>query len=274
VLVVAVIFLTRSSGPAATPSSSPSASASASPSDGTASPEVSASPSASAPASPSASADASASPSGADAPASFTVVDLKLDATDDPDGQARVITFTSDAPGTITVSLTSKTPQGTTHMCLSQGSKEVGCEDWAKGTFTRTTNQSNVKWTVTVIGDGIETPVVSVKATFPSSSPAMQIQQARFDGTDFPEYNGVSVAFQARTAGSVGVVATWGEQPLNTEIAIANDASGTVDVSGSGETSDGINASIPIEAGGYRLSLTNTEGGPGSLELAFELRWP
>jgi len=278
VVVLGAIFLTRGSR-----TSAPGGSTGASPSGGAASASAgvsagaSVAPSAAASAStrPSASAAASPSASSGPTPASFTIVDLKLDATADPAGQARIIKFTSDAPGTITVSLTSKTPKGTTHMCLSQGSKEVGCRDWATGTFRRTTNQSNVKWTVTVIGNGIETPVVSVKATFPSATPGVHIQHARFDGTDVPAYNGVSVAFKAAAAGSMGVVASWAGS-FTHELAIANGATGTTDVSGASVPSTGIDSpSIAIDAAAYRVSLTNTNAGTGgATDLTFGLTWP
>ncbi len=269
VLVVGLIVFRGQSGPTATPSASVATSASpgvppGSPTDPTQ--PASASASASAQASPSASAGA--------APASFTVLGLKLDATNDPAGQARIISFTSEQPGTIIISLTSSTPQGTTHMCLSQGPKEVGCKDWAKGTFTRTTKQSNVTWTVTVIGTGIETPVVNVEATFPAETPSVMIEHARFDGTDFPETNGITVAIQARGAGSLGLLASWGGS-FAYEVAVLNGASGTTDVSGSTVPSTGIDSpSIAVEAGAYRLSLTNTDAGTGATDLTASVGWP
>ena len=272
VLVLGLIVVIRPSSPGATPTASPTFSEH----PGGPSLVASSSPSAeaSAGASPSASADASPSGTAESAPASFEIVELKLDATEDSAGQARIIRFTSEAPGTITVSLTSRTPQGTTHMCLSQGTKEVGCEDWAKGTFTRTTSQSNVKWTVTVIGTGIETPVVNVKATFPAETPSVMVEHARFDGTSFPETNGITVSIQARKSGSLGLLASW-DGSFIYQIAITNGATGTTDVSGTSVPSSGIDSpSIHIEGGAYRLSLTNTDPGTGATDLTVGVGWP
>ena len=274
VLVVGLIFMTRGSGSAATPTASPGASGTASsPSLAAPSPTADASPS---PA-PSASASAAASPSasGAAVPASFTVVGLKLDATDDPAGQARIITFTSDAPGTITVSLRSSTPQGTTHMCLSQGSKEVGCQDWAKGTFTRTTSQANVKWTVTVIGSGIETPVVDVSATFPAAAPSVLIEHARFDGTAFPDSNGIQVTFLVRIAGNGRLQADWGGHPFTYQVSLSNESTGSIDVTPGTVPSTGLDdTAFPVQPGTNSLTLQNTEAGFGTTDLTVSVGWP
>ena len=276
VLVVGLIFVTRGSGTGSAASPLPSASVAASSSSGSpsAGPNDATQP-ASASAAASASGEASSSASAGVVPATFTVVGLKLDATDDPAGQARIISFKSEQPGTIIISLTSITPQGTTHMCLSQGTKEVGCKDWAKGTFTRTTKQSNVTWTVTVIGNDIETPVVNVEATFPAETPSVMIEHARFDGTDSPETNGITVAIQARGAGSLGLLASW-DGSFAYEVAVVNGATGTTDVSGNTVPSTGIDSpSIAVEAGAYRLSLTNTDTGTGAAtDLTASVGWP
>ncbi len=85
----------------------------------------------------------SASPTPPPVPvATATILDLKLDATDDPAGLDRVITFKSDGPGTVKAKLTSISPQGLTHMCLLLGKKDVTCQDLASGTFTGQTSQN------------------------------------------------------------------------------------------------------------------------------------
>lgn len=269
VVVLGVIVMTRGSdaGPDASASSSAIVTTSATP--------LLPSPSASDGA-PSASANAavSPSPSAGTGPASFTLIGLKLDATEDPNGRARIVTFVSEQPGTITVSLSSRTPQGTTHMCLSQGSTEVGCEDWATGTFTRTTSQSNVTWTVTVIGDGIETPVVDVGATFPATSPSVTIEHARFDGTASPDTNGLHARFQARTDGDVRLQADWGAA-FTYRISFINEATGTTDVSPGDVPSSGLDlTSIPVQAGTYTLVLENTDAGSGTTDLLVSVGWP
>jgi len=275
VLVVGLIVVTRRAGPAA-----PSASAGASeqaqvPSPAVASPSVVASAGASDVASPSSSADASASPSGAAAQATFTV-SIGLDASDDPAGQARVITFTSDAPGTVTVNLKTTTPPGATHMCLSQGSKEVGCKDWTHGTFTRTTSQANVRWMVTVIGVGAATPVVQVGATFSATSPTVVIQGARFDGNAFPNTNGLFVGFAARAPGSVHIVASWGGHPFMYQLSLVDESSGTgADKVPEQGPSTGVDATLPIAtAGDWQVGLQNAEAGFGPTEMTASVSWP
>src|SRR3954468_4280651 len=142
VLVVAVTLLVMvgrngasSSSPSAPPIAlgSPSVGATLTPIEST-SPPPSATPEATVTpateASPSAEASAPSGSPGATASATLTFVGLKLDADQDPGGDARVITFRSDGAGTVTAKLASSSPQGTTHMCFLVGTKELGCKDW------------------------------------------------------------------------------------------------------------------------------------------------
>ena len=131
VVIVAIVLVVNgrnepaaSTTPSFSPGASPSAAASASPS-------VAPSPS---PSDVSPSASSSAGPSGSPLPAplaTVTFLGLKLDATDDPGAQPRIISFRSDGPGLVTAKLVSNAPQGTTHMCLQVGAKVVGCNDIA-----------------------------------------------------------------------------------------------------------------------------------------------
>ena len=108
-------------------------------------------------AAPSASATPSGSP-GALALATLTFVGLKLDATADPGGEARVVTFRSDGPGTVSAKLGANSPQGKTHMCLLVGTKQIGCKDITSGTFTGKTTQAHANWTVTLEGTACQRP--------------------------------------------------------------------------------------------------------------------
>jgi hypothetical protein len=150
VLVVAVTMLVvvgRNGSATGSPTAPPLAVASPS-LDATVTPTESAPPSV-AP-TPEASVAASAPPSpsvapsgspGAPALATLTFVALKLDATADPGGEARVVTFRSDGAGTVTAKLGTNSSQGKTHMCLLVGTKEIGCNDVTSSTFTGKTAQ-------------------------------------------------------------------------------------------------------------------------------------
>jgi hypothetical protein len=266
---------TRSTAPSLRPtaSASPSAVASASPS-ASAAPTVTASapPSAPASAAPSAGASSSALPAGV---ASATFIGLKLDATADPAGQARVLKFTSDGPGTVTAKLASTSPQGTTHMCLLLGTKQVACKDLASGTFTGKTTQARANWQVTLEGTAIATPTVNLTLTFQAAAPAVTIEHARFDGTAFPDTNGIQVRFTAQAPGDARLVANWGGHPFQYEVDLFDETSGSGDKTFPNQgPSTNVDQSIPVTPGTWRLVLQNVEAGFGVTELTATISWP
>ena len=207
--------------------------------------------------------------------ATVTFLGLKLDATDAPGAQPRTVTFSSDGPGTITAHLASSTPKGTTHMCLQVGAKVIGCNDIASGTFTGKTSQAHANWQVTLEGTAAAAPVVDLTVTFQAVAPAVTIQHARFDGTDFPDTNGIQARVAARSAGDLHLVASWGGHPFPYEIDLVDETSGTGNATFPDE-GPGTNAdqSFPIGAGDWRLVLKNTESGFGITDLTATITWP
>lgn len=283
VVVVAITLLVivgrnGSSAPFASPSlplptASGSSAVSASPSAG-----VSSTPTDSAPPSASASATTSAAPSSSALPPGFssmTLIGLKLDATTDPAAQQRIITFVSDGPGTITAKLASKTPQGTTHMCLLLGTKQIGCKDWASGTFTGKTSQAHATWKVTLVGNAIETPTVDLTLTFQSVAPSVKIEHARFDGTAFPDTNGIQARFTTAAPGNARLVANWGGHPFAYEVDLFDETAGTGDSTLANQgPSTNVDQTLPVTPGTWRIVLQNIEDGFGVTDLTATLSWP
>ena len=277
----ALLVLTRggsgSPSASASPSGAAAASASASPSAAaSASLSPTASPAGSEAAAPSSSASSGPSASPLPAPlATLTFLNLKLDPTGPPDALARIISFSSDGAGSVTAKLTSHTPQGTTHMCLKVGSKVIGCNDIASGTFTGKTSQAHANWQVTLQGSGIATPVVDLTVTFQSLAPAVKIEHARFDGTAFPDTNGIQARFTARDAGSAHLVADWGGHPFSYEIDLFDETSGTGDASLANQgPSTNTDQTLPVTPGDWRLVLQNIEDGFGTTDLTATIGWP
>ncbi len=285
VLVIAVTLLIVVSRNPATGSPTASPIAIGSPSEGaTVTPTESASPSLNAtpepspsePADPSASAAASGSP-GATALATLTVVGLKLDAAADTAGEDRIVTFRSDGAGTVTAKLATTSPQGTTHMCFRVGAKEIGCKDWSSGTFTGKTSQAHANWTVTLRGSAAEAPTVDLTVTFQAVAPSVKIQHARFDGTAFPDTNGIQARFSARGAGEARLVAEWGGHPFLYEVDLFDERGGSVteDLGSQAlEPSTNTDQTMPVTAGNWRLVLQNTEAGFGTTDLTATISWP
>jgi hypothetical protein len=279
VIIASVLVLGGRDGePGASASPTPTASASATPT-ASLSPTASASASPSAPPTPVPSASAAVAPSGSPLPGTFatmTFVDLQLDATDAPGAQPKIVTFRSDGAGSITAKLASSTPQGTTHMCLQVGAKALGCKDWSSGTFTGKTSQAHANWHVTLEGNGSATPTVSLTVTFQAVAPSVKIQHARFDGTDFPDTNGIQARVTARAPGNVGLVAEWGGHPFGYEVDLFDETAGTGNQTFPSQgPSTNVSQTIPIAAAGdWRLVLQNIEGGFGVTDMAATVSWP
>jgi hypothetical protein len=278
VVVVAItllIIVGRGGSASASPTPLGSAAASSSPA-----PSPAPTPTASAPTpspTPSASVPPSTAPSSAppSTSATMTFLGLKLDAANDTAGQPRIITFRSDGAGTISAKLVSTSPQGTTHMCLLVGTKQIGCKDWASGTFTGKTTQAHTNWTVTLAGSAIATPTVNLTVTFDALAPSVKIQHARFDGTAFPATNGIQARFTARAPGNARLVADWGGHPFAYEIDLFDETSGTGDKTLANQgPSTNVDQSLPVAAGVWRIVLQNIEDGFGMTDLTATLSWP
>ena len=284
VLVIAVTLLivvgrngSGTTSPSAPPIAlaSPSAGATLTPTQ-SAPPSSSANPEATAtPATvPSPSLAASGSP-GAAVLATLTFIGLKLDATADPGGEARVVTFRSDGAGTVTAKLASTSPQGQTHMCLLVGTKEIGCKDMRSGTFTGKTSQAHGNWTVTLQGSAADAPIVDLTVTFQAVAPAVTIEHARFDGTASPDTNGIQARFNARGAGEARLVADWGGHPFLYEIDLFDESggSGNVTLSNQGPSTN-TDEALAVTPGNWRLVLQNIEAGFGTTDLTARISWP
>jgi hypothetical protein len=227
----------------------------------------------------------SPSPSASPLPAplaTLTFLNLKLDPTGTPGApsgapgaQARIVSFSSDGPGTVSAKLASHTTPGTTHMCLKVGAKVIGCNDIASGTFIGKTSQAHANWQVTLQGTGIAAPIVDLTVTFQSLAPAVKIQHARFNGTAFPDTNGIQARFTARDTGSAHLVANWGGHPFPYEIDLFDETSGTGNATLPNQgPSTSTDQTLPVVAGDWRLVLQNIEDGFGTTDLTATIGWP
>ncbi len=244
------------------------------PSDGT-----TASPVASTEPSPTPTSTTSPSPTPTVAPGRNTVVvvtALKLDAKDDPEGLNRRMSFRSQGTGTVNVAIRTISPQGTAVLCLAQDGERVGCKTTAVGTITATTSTRNADFVVTLRGDGMFTPVVEVTITFPARNPSITIANARFDGTLFPETNGLQVFVAPREAGAVTLDAEWGGKPFRYEVDLFEQGgSNTSIVLADQGPSTGADASLPVTPGNpWKLLLQNIDEGFGITLLDATISWP
>jgi hypothetical protein len=229
---------------------------------------------------PAAAASASASPAANPSatptkPATIVFTDLKLDAQDDPDGQDRVITFASRGAGKITVAVSTKSPMGTPILCLSTATKKIGCKTAGEGKLVATTTKKTESFKVTLRGSGGETPVVDVAVTFPAKAPSVTIANARFDGTDYPETNGINAVLTPRADGDVTLKAEWGGHPFPYEVDLVEQGgSGSTNLANQGP-SVGTDVSMPVAGTNpWRLTLQNSGGGFGVTPMTATITWP
>ena len=214
-------------------------------------------------------------PTNAPVAATMLFTKLKLDPQNDPAGQDRVITFTSQGSGQVTAVLTSLTPQGTTRMCLSTPAKSLGCTSTATGLLTATTTAPTADFTLTLRGEQIDAPVVQVAVTFPAVHASVTIANARFDGTAFPDTNGIEALLTPRASGDVRLQAEWGGHPLQYDIHLADQGgTGNQEVTG-GDSATGVDTTLPVSAPNpWLLTLVNTESGFGVTGLTATISWP
>jgi len=256
----------------ASPSAMPSEPASPSPS-AMASPTDAPSPTAAPTPAPTPGVPASASPTADSATA--TVMALKLDATDNPEGQDRELQFQAVGDGLVLAQVIVHSPRGQAVMCLTSSQQDLGCTTTADGRLSVDHTGAATDYTLTLRGDGAVEPIVDVTVSFPSNAPEMTIANARFDGTEFPDTNGIQVLVTPRTAGDLELVAEWGGHPFIYEIGLTEPSGNgdqTLDNQGPATRVD---TSFPIEPPGpWQLVLRNAEIGFGPTGLNASITWP
>jgi hypothetical protein len=255
-----------STGASAVPSASPSAEASASPS----SPDESVTPT------PTPTPSRTPKPTvGPGIPAGITFSALKLDAADDPDGANRVITFSAQGAGTVSAHLSSISPRVETKICLKSDKKDFGCKTAAEGTISADTSAKELVFTLTLRGVGIAAPVVDIALTFPATRPAVTINHARFDGTAFPDTNGIDATISPRSDGGARIVATWGGHPLMYDLRLKEQGGPGAHVLNEQGPSTGTNTRLAVTAPNpWRLVLRNAEVGFGATDMTARIAWP
>ena len=205
--------------------------------------------------------------------ARIRITSLKTDAAVDPDGLDRLITF-STATGTITVELKNLSPMGSAKLCLTASGKNLGCKT-GSGKLTATTTRKVQPFEIRVRGVGAEAPVVEVRITFPAVKPSVTITDARFDGTAFPDTNGIAALVWPRAAGNVRVVAEWGGHPFTYEVdAFEQGGPGSQSLVNQGP-STGTDSSLAVTTGNpWKILLQNIEGGFGVTPMTVTISWP
>lgn len=213
------------------------------------------------------------SPSGAPA-ATITFSSLFLDAADNPDGADRVITWKS-ATGGVKAKIATVSPMGDVVMCLKTPTKTLGCRTAASGTLQAKTTKPTETFILTLRGDGIAQPIVDVTLTFQAQKPKVTIENARFDGTAYPDTNGIQATVTPRVDGKVGVTAEWGGHPFTYEIDLMEQGGPGSLTYAPDQGSVGTDVDFAVTAPNpWKVVLQNTEDGFGITPMQAVITWP
>jgi hypothetical protein len=256
-------------------SAAPSASASASV-EPTVAPSPSNVPSPSASVEPSATPQPTPSPTvGPGRPTTIVLEGLKLDADEDPNGKNRRLAFRSQGTGVVTVRVTVRSPQGSAVLCLRADGEQPECKTTGDGGLNAQVTTRRADFVLTVRGAGIEAPIVDVTVAFPARNPSLTVTNARFDGTLYPDTNGIRAIIAPREDGDVTLEAEWGGHPLSYEIDLREQDGPGAHVLADQGPSTGVTQTLPVTAANpWRLVLQNSQEGFGVTPLEATISWP
>ena len=175
----------------------------------------------------------------------------------------------------VNVRLGLDSPQGQVVTCVRTTKKDFGCQTLADGVVSYATNTKQSDFTVTLRGDGVAAPVVDVEIGFPSDAPSLTIEHARFDGTAFPDTNGIQALVTPAADGNVRLVASWGGHPLLYEVDLIEQGGPGVHALTDQGPAPGTDVSLGVvPPNPWKLVLENTETGFGVTDLTASITWP
>jgi hypothetical protein len=208
-------------------------------------------------------------------PTVVVITELKLDAKDDPEGVNRRVRFEAQGSGVVTAAVRVLSPQGSAVMCLAKNDNPRECTTTAAGTLTASASRAVTDFLLTLRGEGIETPMVEVTLTFPAATPSIAVENARFDGTQWPDTNGLQVFLAPRSDGDVTLDASWGGHPFDYEVDLLEQGGPGSHVISGEEANVGVQATLPVTAGKpWKLVLQNVDDGFGITLLDATIGWP
>jgi hypothetical protein len=209
------------------------------------------------------------------APATVVFTQLKLDAKDDPARHTRRMEWRTAGSGPVKVSVKVRSPRGEVALCLSREASIVDCIHTADGSIQSRANADFRDFAMSVIGVGAAAPVVDVTITFPARAPSVTIVRARFDGTDFPETNGIQVLIQPRRPGDIKLDAEWGEDFRYEVDLFEQGGDGRSQEFPNEGPASGVQQVFPVTTTSrWKLVLQNIEPGDGSVLMNATIAWP
>jgi hypothetical protein len=154
-------------------------------------------------------------------------------------------------------------PPSAVDACLEVNAVQLYCTSGHSFTMTGQTSRSNATWTLTLRGQGVETPKLDVTLEFPAAEPTLTIEGAWFDGAARPDYNGVVLEISPREP-PMSISASWATGQAYRLTIAEQLGTGVLEFEGTG-TSVTEDVLLGLEL--HRVVLLNT--GAGAARIAF-----
>jgi hypothetical protein len=158
--------------------------------------------------------------------AQVTFSNMILDASNDTTGQARLFTFITDGLGPVGISVIKYTVANV-KVCARVDGSAWDCRYGGKINFSGAyTDTGHSVWEVAVSGRGDAKPTIDLALSWPSNTPSITLDHARFQGSTTPGVseglNGFSATFKTRSAGNAGLSASWTAVTAKASVTLAD----------------------------------------------------
>ena len=164
---------------------------------------------------------------------------------------------------------------GSVVMCLGLDGGQPDCITTADGKLTAAAPDGGGAFVLTLRGEGVEAPNVDATITFPATAPAVIIAGARFDGTLYPDTNGITATVTPRRNGDLTLAADWGGHPFLYEVELREEGGEGAFVLADQGPATRMTGTWPVTVPKrWTVSLQNTEDGFGRTELDATIAWP
>lgn len=238
---------------------------------------------ASAPSSPAASPSPSGSLPAQTAPtATITFNELVVLAATDTavESGKPTLTFVSDGPGPVSVSVVASAPSDSTKVCLSADGGTPDCVTGVTPAASAYSVSSRSTWTATLESASEASPTIDLAVSWPSRQPSITVAHSPFEGEpNRDSLRSLTATVAARTAGTLSLGATWTPDPLNASLTVWQV--GTTGQTQVDEANYGAVKSISpahatnVKAGSsYRLTLMNLSPAGSAVDLSATLSFP
>jgi hypothetical protein len=212
--------------------------------------------------------------------AQITLNELVLDSSATGDGLPTTVTFVSDGPGLVAVSVVASAPTDSTRICLSGDGGTPVCAAGATPSASFYSVSSQSKWSATLVSASEASPTIDVTLRWPANQPSVTVLHSPFEGEpNRDSLRSLTATVSARGDGSIGVTASWAPDTLATSLTVwqvGPDGLTAVDEA-SFAVAEGIEPAhfTTVSAGKtYRLTLMNLSPAGAAPDVSATIAFP